>query len=124
MKLMGGPDTAAIGWAAGVERLALLIAEPPLPPRPVALIPLGPAGEAKAVLVAHELRGAGFIVDLGYSGNMKRRLQRANKVRAAAAVILGDDELARGAAALRNLDTGEQIEVPLTQLKDRLAPFR
>jgi len=124
MKLMGGPDTAAIGWAAGVDRLALLIAEPPAAPRPVALIPMGAAGETKAMTLAHELRGAGFAVDLGYSGNMKRRMQRANKVRAAAAVFLGDDELARGAAALRNLDTGEQIEVPLDQLKDRLAPFR
>ncbi|MGH6981773.1 MAG: His/Gly/Thr/Pro-type tRNA ligase C-terminal domain-containing protein, partial [Stellaceae bacterium] len=70
------------------------------------------------------LRQAGFFVDLGYSGNMKRRMQRANKVRAVAAVILGDDELARDAVSLRNLDTGEQIEVPLAQLKDRLAPFR
>ncbi|MGH6980698.1 MAG: histidine--tRNA ligase, partial [Stellaceae bacterium] len=54
MKLMGGPDTAAIGWAAGVERLALLIADPALPPRPVAVIPLGDAGEARAMLLAHE----------------------------------------------------------------------
>jgi histidyl-tRNA synthetase len=124
MKLMGGPDSPAIGWAAGVERLALLIAEPPAPPRPIAMIPLGEAGEATAMVLAHELRGAGFSVDLGYSGNMKRRMQRANKVRASVAVILGDDELARGAAAMRNLDTGEQVEVPLAQLKDRLAPFR
>jgi histidyl-tRNA synthetase len=124
MKLMGGPDSPAVGWAAGVERLALLIAEPPPPPRPIAMIPLGETGEAKAAVLAHELRGAGFSIDLAYSGNMKRRMQRANKVHAAAAVILGDDELARGAAALRNLDTGEQVEVPLALLKDRLAPFR
>jgi histidyl-tRNA synthetase len=124
MKLMGGPDVAAVGWAAGVERLALLIAEPPPPPRPVAVIPLGGAGEAKAIAVAHQLRRDGFSVDLGYSGNLSRRLKRANKIAARAAVILGDDELARDAATLRNLDTGEQIEVPLAQLKDRLAPFR
>jgi histidyl-tRNA synthetase len=124
MKLMGGPDAPAVGWAAGVERLALLIAEPPAPSRPIAIMPVGEAGEDKAMVLAHELRRAGFTVDLGYSGNLKRRMQRANKVRAVAAVILGDDELARGAATVRNLDTGEQIEVPLAQLKDRLAPFR
>ncbi len=124
MKLMGGPDTAAVGWAAGVERLALLIAEPPGPSRPIAMIPIGEAGEAKALTLAHELRRAGFTVDQAYSGNPKRRMQRANKIAARAAVILGDDELARGAATLRDLDTGEQIEVPLAQLKDRLAPFR
>ena len=124
MKLMGGPDVPAVGWAAGIERLALLIAEPPSPPRPIAMIPVGEAGEAKAMTLAHELRGAGFSVDQAYSGNLKRRMQRANKLAARAAVILGDDELAHGAATVRDLDTGEQIEVPLAQLKDRLAPFR
>ncbi len=124
MKLMGGPDAPAIGWAAGVERLAMLIAEPPSPPRPIAMIPVGEAGEAKTTALAHELRGAGFTIDQAYTGNLKRRMQRANKIAARAAVILGDDELARGAATVRDLDTGEQIEVPLAQLKDRLAPFR
>ncbi|HEY5207922.1 MAG TPA: histidine--tRNA ligase [Stellaceae bacterium] len=124
MKLMGGPDAPAVGWAAGVERLALLIAEPPPPPRPIAMIALGEAGQDKAMVLARDLRRDGFTVDLGYSGNLKRRMQRANKIAARAAVILGDDELARDAAMLRNLDTGEQVEVPLAELKDRLAPFR
>jgi histidyl-tRNA synthetase len=124
MKLMGGPDVPGIGWAAGVERLALLIASPPVPPRPIAMIALGEACEGKAMTVAHELRRAGFTVDQAFSGNLSRRMKRANKIAARAALILGDDELARGSAAVRDLDTGEQIEVPLPQLKDRLAPFR
>jgi histidyl-tRNA synthetase len=121
---MGGPDAPAVGWAAGVERLALLIAEPPAPSRPIAVIPVGEATETRAIAIAHQLRRAGFSVDLGYSGNVSRRMKRANKIAARAAVILGDDELTREAATVRNLDTGEQIEVPLPQLKDRLAPFR
>src|SRR5665213_1012608 len=124
MKLMGGPDAPAVGWAAGVERLALLIAEPPPPPRPIAMIALGEAGQDKAMVLARDLRRAGFTVDLGYSGNLKRRMQRANRIAARAAVILGDDELARDAAMLRNLDLLAGIEVPLAELKDRLAPFR
>jgi histidyl-tRNA synthetase len=72
----------------------------------------------------HALRRAGFTVDAGYSGNLSRRLKRANKVNARAAVILGENELARGTASLRDLDTGEQIDVPLAELKDRLTPFR
>jgi histidyl-tRNA synthetase len=51
-------------------------------------------------------------------------MKRANKSGARAAVILGEDELARAAATLRDLDSGEQVEVPLAALKDRLAPFR
>jgi histidyl-tRNA synthetase len=124
MGVMGGPETPGVGWAAGIERLALLIGEPAPPPRPIAVIPVGEKGEAAAVKLAHELRGAGFVVDLGYSGNIARRMRRANKIGARAAVILGEDELARAAATLRDLDSGEQIEVPLGALKDRLAPFR
>jgi len=124
MGVMGGPETPGVGWAAGIERLALLIDEPPSPPRPIALVPLGEAGERMALKLAQSLRRAGFTIDLGYSGNIKRRLQRADKIKARAAVILGDNELQREVAALRDLDTGEQSEVPLSGLEDRLAPFR
>jgi histidyl-tRNA synthetase len=124
MGIMGGPETPGVGWAAGIERLALLIEEPAPPPRPIAIVPLGEAGEAMALKLAQSLRRAGFSVDLGYSGNIKRRLQRADKIKARVAVILGDNELAREVAALRDLDTGEQTEIPLAGLADRLAPFR
>jgi len=124
MGVMGGPETPGVGWAAGIERLALLIDEPPSPPRAVAVIPVGEKGEAAALKLAHELRQAGFVVDLGYSGNVGRRMKRANKIGARVAVILGEDELARAAATLRDLDSGEQVEVPLSLLKDHLAPFR
>ncbi len=124
MAVMSGPETPGIGWAAGIERLALLIEEPAAGPRPIAMIPVGEKGEAASLKLAHELRRAGFVVDSGYSGNLGKRMRRANKIGARAAVILGEDELARGAATLRDLDTGEQIEVPLADLKDRLAPFR
>jgi histidyl-tRNA synthetase len=85
---------------------------------------LGEAGEAMALKLAQSLRRAGFHIDLGYSGNIKRRLQRADKIKARAALILGDNELERQVAALRDLDTGEQTEIPLAALEDRLAPFR
>jgi len=124
MSVMGGPETPGVGWAAGIERLAMLIEEPKSAPRPIAVIPIGENGEAAALTLTHELRRAGFTVDAGYSGNIKRRLRHANKVSARAAVILGENELAQGTATLRDLDTGEQIDVPLADLKNRLTPFR
>ncbi len=124
MGVMGGPETPGVGWAAGIERLALLIDEPVPPPRPITLVPLGEAGEAMALKLARSLRRAGFTIDLGYSGNLRRRLQRADKVKARAAIILGDNELAREVVALRDLDTGEQSEVPLAALEDHLTQFR
>ncbi len=119
---MGGPATPGIGWAAGVERLAMLLGEIDALRRPIAVIPMGEGD--MALLVAHQLRHAGFAVELGYSGNVKKRLARANKANARAAVILGEDELARQAATVRDLDSGEQEEVPLSELEVRLARYR
>src|SRR5215469_14264330 len=113
VELMGGPEMAGVGWAAGVERLALLIDEPPGPARPIALVPVGEAGEAIAPNLAETLRSAGLSVDLGYSGNLSRRMRRANRVNARAAVLIGDDEVTRNVVILRDLDSGEQVEVSI-----------
>jgi histidyl-tRNA synthetase len=121
---MGGPPGAGVGWAAGVERLAMLLAREPEAPRPIAVVPLGEAAEAAALALADRLRRGGVRVELGYRGNLKRRLEQANKRHARAAVILGEDEIARGAVALKDLDTGTQAEVALADLDARLAQFR
>ena len=120
-EMMGGPATPGVGWAAGIERLAMLIDEPPAPRRPVALIPVGEPGVWAALRLAEELRGAGFAVDLGYSGNLARRLRRANRLGARAAVLIGEDEIGRGVAALRDLDSGAQSEVAIAELPSQLA---
>lgn len=117
---MGGPETPGIGWAAGIERLSMLCGEPPAAPRPVAIVPMGAAAEREAQKLAWSLRRSGVHVELGYSGNLKRRLARASRVNARAAVILGDDELARGVAGLRDMDGGQQVDVALGDLVARL----
>jgi histidyl-tRNA synthetase len=121
--IMGGPATAGVGWAAGIERMAMMLAEAPAPRRPLAIVPMGAAAEQQAAGLAERLRRAGFAIELGYSGNIGKRLKRADKLGAAAAIILGEDELAKGEAALRDLDSGEQTAVPLTELEERLARF-
>jgi histidyl-tRNA synthetase len=115
VELMGGPPLPGVGWAAGIERLAMLIATPP-PPQPIALVPIGEACEIVALKLAEDLRSQGLPVDLGYSGNLGRRLRRADKIGALAAILLGDDELARGVATVRDLISGAQNEVPLADL--------
>jgi histidyl-tRNA synthetase len=121
---MGGPSTPGIGWAAGVERLSMLAQElglqAPEAPRPVALVPMGAEAEAVLLKLSGELRRAGVAVEMGYSGNLGKRLKRADKVRARFAVILGGDELAKGEATLRDLDSGEQEAVALGALSSRL----
>src|SRR5271156_1069724 len=99
---MGGPPTPAVGWAAGIERLSMLLGEAPPPPRPVAVIPLGDAAEPAALDILQALRGAGMRAEIAYRGNLKRRLERANKIGASAAIIIGDDELANNVATVRD----------------------
>ena len=120
MEQMGGPPVPGVGWASGIERLALLAGEPPGPRRPIAIIGLGEPATRKALVMAHQLRGKGHPVDLGYRGNLRRRMQRAHKVGASHAVILGDTELARGIALVRDLDSGEQLECSLDRLGEGL----
>jgi histidyl-tRNA synthetase len=122
--IMGGRDTPGVGWAAGVERLAMVVESTPPPRRMIAVIPAGAEAEKAALGLTQDLRRAGFAVDLGYGGSLSKRMKRANKVNARAAVILGEDELSRKTATVRDLDSGDQAEVPLANLEERLAPYR
>ncbi len=121
--LMGGPQTAGVGWAAGVERLSMLIDEPPTSTRPIAIIPIGEEAQIFALRLSNGLRREGFTIELGYRGNLKRRLSRANKLNARIAIILGADELEQDAATIRDFDSGEQRLVKLVELKDHLARY-
>jgi histidyl-tRNA synthetase len=118
---MGGPPTPAVGWAAGIERLSSLVGPPPPAPEPVAVVPVGEAAEAPALDVLQALRRAGVRAEMAYRGNLKRRLERANRIGARAAVILGEAEVARGVAQVKILATGEQTEVALAELARHLA---
>ena len=113
-------DDAA--WAR--RRLAMLLAQEPAAPRPIAVVPLGEMAEAAALALADRLRRGGLRVELGFRGNLKRRLEQANRRHARAAIILGADEIARGAVALKDLDSGAQTEVSLADLDGRLAQYR
>ena len=120
VETMGGPSTAGVGWAAGIERLALLLADPPPAPRPIAVVPVGAEAEREALLLTQRLRRDGFTVELGYGGNVKKRMRRANSLGARFALLLGEDELAKRVTSLRDLDSGEQETVALDALSDRL----
>jgi len=72
-------------------------------------VPVGGGAETAAFNLAQELRHDGFTVDIGYGGNLSRRMKRANKLRARLAVILGEDEIRAGTVTVRDLDTGEHV---------------
>jgi histidyl-tRNA synthetase len=117
---MGGPPTPSVGWAGGIERLGMLLAAVPAPPRPVAVIPVSEAEEAAALLLLQRLRAAGVTAEIAYKGNLKRRMERANKIAARAALILGEAEVAGGMVNLRDLDAGTQESLALDAVIARL----
>ena len=117
---MGGGQVPGIGWACGVERLSMLLEADVSLPRPIAVIPVGDDAQAQALSIAYQLRKSGFRVEQAYGGNLKKRMIKANKVNACKAVILGSDELAAGNVTIKDLDSGEQQIVPLTDLIEGL----
>ena len=117
---MGGPHTPAVGWASGIERLAMLIGPLQSTGIDVALVPLGEEAEAAAIEIAANLRRSGLACEMAYKGNMKRRMQKAAASGARYAVILGEDELGRGEAAVKHLASGEQRSVGLARLAEAL----
>jgi histidyl-tRNA synthetase len=121
IETLGGPHTPAVGWAAGIERLAMLIDAPEPERVAVAVVPMGEAAEAAAIKVIAGLRRSGIAADMAYKGNMKRRMQKADAWGARFAIILGEDELARGEAAVKELSTGAQTSVALDRLSETLA---
>ncbi len=120
MKTMGGPDVPGVGWAAGVERLAMLLPEAPPAPRPTAIVPIGEEAVREAWKLADRLRRAGFVVELAYRGKPGQRMKRADRLGCRFALSLGEDELVRGVLRLRDLDSGEEREVPRGELLDTL----
>lgn len=124
IETMGGPKTPGVGWGAGLERLAMMAGDPPAVTRAVTLVGLGEAGEREALRLSSALRHAGLTIELVYKGGLKRGLKRADRINAAAAVLIGDDELERNAVTVRNLDTGAQSDVAIADLKDHLAAYR
>ncbi len=117
---MGGGDVPGIGWACGVERLSMLLDEDVKLPRPVAVIEVGEDVHDEALKLAYDLRNTGYRVEHSYSGNLKKRMMKANKANAYAALILGSDELSKGNVTFKNLDTGEQKEISLKNVQKEL----
>ena len=121
IEALGGPHTPAVGWAAGIERLGMMI-DKPRPERPFAvLVPLGEAAEKRAISLLSELRSLGVAADMAYRGNMKKRMSKASEAGAKYAVIFGDEELAKDMVQVKELDTGVQrallIETAIGLLK-------
>ena len=120
--MLGGADVAGVGWAAGIERLAMLVGASTPPPPVVDVMLIGLSDELLVRLfpLAAELRRVGLRVELGYTHNLGKQLKRADRINATHAVILGDDEARRDVVILRDMESGAQEEVAFADLAHHL----
>jgi histidyl-tRNA synthetase len=120
---LGGPDLPGIGFAIGLERLALMLGEQSIaPPRPELFIAtLGEAATKAGFAILTQLQRQGVLAEMEYTGkSLKAQLRRADKLKTRRVLILGEDELARGVAQLRYMDKSFQEEVALEGLETHL----
>ena len=120
IEMLGGPSTPGVGFAAGMDRLVLVLQEQTTAngeTRPLDLffVTLGEAGHAFAVDLAHAVRREGIAVDLDYrERSLRKQMEYANQIEARFLLVLGDDEVASKRGRLRNMASGEEREVELS----------
>lgn len=117
---MGGPATPAIGWAAGIERLAELIDAPPTSRIKIAIVPAFESAEAGAIKLLQDLRDSNYSAEMAYRGNLKRHMERANKIGAVWAVFVPPDPQGDTLFQMKDLQTGEQFEISRPGIFEKL----
>jgi histidyl-tRNA synthetase len=121
MESLGGAATPAVGWAAGIERLAMLVGECKPEPLSAAIIPMNDAAVFQANAIARRLREMASSVEIFATGKVKKRMARANEANALLAIIIGDDELAAGQITVKDLVSGEQVRMVPDDIVDTVS---
>ncbi len=116
---LGGPNTPAVGWAIGLERLILLqqLQSPPASVLDFYLVSRGCTAEAQALVLSQRLRQAGFSVELDLSGSaFKKQFTRADRSGAVACLIVGDQEAENKTVKLKWMASSEQLAIAQAEL--------
>ena len=122
VETLGGPRVAGVGFALGVERLSLLLSGGEAAAAPLLYVAwMGDEAQRWAFSLAQRMRRRGVRVDMeGEEKSLKSQMRRADKMGAAAVLMVGPDETARGKAAVRRMATGEQFEVDFADADESL----
>ena len=115
-EMLGGPHLPSVGFAAGIERLALLGDDVPLEATDVIMIVMDKELEAEGFALATKIREAGLSVDIPFSGNISKKLKRADKIGARHAVLLGSQEFNNHEVQVKSMQTGETKTLSLDAL--------
>jgi histidyl-tRNA synthetase len=118
----GGPQTPAIGFAIGMERLVTLLKScgtDTIPTPSVFIASIGAPAEREGLRIACGLREKGKWVEIGYAGNsLKSQLRRADRLSSKYVLIIGDDEMASGRLKWKCLSDSRQGEIEISRVCD------
>ncbi len=114
-KMLGGVDVAGVGWAAGIERLALMVQSEYINNPDIVLMAQSEVYNHLLLPIMNELVNQDFKVEIIYTGNMSKKFKRANKINASYAILLGEEEVAKKVIKLKNLSLGYEQLIDLNQ---------
>jgi histidyl-tRNA synthetase len=117
IEALGGPVTPAVGWAAGIERLGMMVGVPVKLSPDIVIIPLGETFTLLASKLAQAFRAEGRSVEMGYKGNLKKRLSKANDIDAKLVIFVGTDEVEKRAVSILEMRSGAKSIVPFCELE-------
>lgn len=119
LRELGGDDVSGIGFAMGLERIALGISDDLCfePRIDVYVAILGDRARLVGMKLIHAMRRSGLSVETRYSPmSLKSQMKLADKLRCKKVVMLGEDELAKGLVTVRNMETKEQASVKMAEI--------
>ncbi len=128
VETLGGPPTPAVGFAVGLERMAMMLPDTAVVSTPgyttVYVAGFGIQGSAAGLLSLEELRKAGIRAVSDFrSGTLKAHLRQADRLGCRYTLIVGDDEVVKGLGVLRNMETKVQLDIPLLSLIPHVLPL-
>lgn len=127
---VGGPVTPGIGYALGLERILATMEQQGVEAPgglnfDVFIAALGDAAKVRGFAILNDLRRAGLVAEMDYMGrSLKAQMKYAGKFSTRFTVIIGDEELHRGVAVLRDMAAGAQEEVALDKLREKIMTLK
>ena len=120
-KMLGGPDVPGVGWAAGVERLALMVESKYINEIEVVLMGQSESFNYLLLPILKKLTQNGIKSEIIYTGNMSKKFKRANKLKASYAIILGEEEVSKKVLKFKDLTSGKEELLKLSEVLLKVA---